>query len=249
MGIIATDADRDLIKAVQELSEYMNESPIVTAMNVGNSFYLVAEEWERTFPKGVTPTPEEIRAYYRGSLAYLWNLTFANYGIMHQMHWRHLATLHASRGSVLDVGAGIGSVLLECHDALERVHADVGGSLMAYARWRYIRAGLAVEQVALEGDYYLPEKPDPLVGRTFDLVVCTEVIEHVPEPERLCEYLARRVRPGGHLIATVSFEDDHGLFPCHLNTDKYTNEHFIEKVLPGLGFERSVTESCLYRKR
>jgi len=43
----------------------------------------------------------------------------------------------------------------------------------------------------------------PFVEACFDTVVSTEVLEHVPEPQRaLCE-MARVLRPGGHLVMSV----------------------------------------------
>ena len=245
MGIVARESDRDLLSAIDELALYLHEDPRVTACNVGNSFYLVAEEWEKKNPT----TPEEIHQFYREARSYLWNLTFANYGIPHQNAWRTIARTMAARGSVperlgvLDVGAGIGSVILAVADAeiLPRVpcvHADVDGVLFRYAAWRYRSRGRnaeAVEMVPLAADYL---RHDPLEKRRFHAIVCTEVLEHVPDPEALVAFLARHAAPGAELLATVSFDDDHGLFPCHLNTDKYTNTSFVNEVFPRYGFRQ-----------
>src|SRR5580765_1342611 len=109
MGIIATKESTSLITAIKELAEYMNEDPMATAVNVGNSFYLVAEEWERQNPK----TPEEIAQYYRDASAYLWHLVFSNYGIAGQIKIRKFAeTAFPADASVLDLGGGIGSTLI-----------------------------------------------------------------------------------------------------------------------------------------
>jgi len=237
MGIIATRDDGILLLAVRELAEYLKEDPIATAINVGNSFYLVAEEWEKILPT----TPEEITAFYRQCRAYLWNLVFSNYGIGHQaMLRRSVHCLVKPKDRVLDLGAGIGSTLL--HLASSRAcctHADVGGVLFDYARWRYERSGLLAGANAYQmvemGPSYLGRASDPLAYRLFDVVVCTEVVEHVPEPEKLVEYIAGHLRIGGKLVCSVSFDDDHGLFPCHLNTDKYDNEKFITEVFPRYG--------------
>jgi SAM-dependent methyltransferase len=40
------------------------------------------------------------------------------------------------------------------------------------------------------------------VDRTFDVVVCTEVIEHLDDPEAAMRRLAAAVTPGGHLVVT-----------------------------------------------
>jgi SAM-dependent methyltransferase len=240
MGIIATKRNVELCKAIAELADYLHEDPIATACNVGNSFYLVAEEWEKRNPK----TPEEIHAYYENSIAYLWNLVFANYGIPHQKLWRVNAAYRCPGKRVLDLGAGIGSTLLECRAATTLTHADVGAELMSYAGWRYDNDRLSVSTVPLPVDYL--KGNDPLAGQEYDLIICTEVIEHVPDPVALAVYLVGHLAPGGQLIASVSFEDDHGLFPCHLNTDRYKNEDFENRIFPDLGLIR--IEQELYEK-
>jgi SAM-dependent methyltransferase len=79
----------------------------------------------------------------------------------------------------------------------------------------------------------------------FDVVICTEVIEHVPEPEPFVWLLAKMVKPGGILVATTSFHDD-GTIPMHLNVDKYTDEGFAAEVFPRHGLVR--VEESVYRK-
>lgn len=45
---------------------------------------------------------------------------------------------------------------------------------------------------------------------TFDVVLCTEVLEHLPEPQRAIDEMFRVLRPGGLLLLTTRF-----LFPIH----------------------------------
>lgn len=45
---------------------------------------------------------------------------------------------------------------------------------------------------------------------TFDAILCTEVLEHLPEPQRAIDEMFRVLRPGGALILTTRF-----LFPIH----------------------------------
>jgi len=244
MGIIATRADQNLLEAVHELAEYLDEDTTATAINVGNSFYLVAEEWEKSRPT----TPDEICSFYRQCRAYLWNLVLSNYGIPHQVSLRRVVKHLARPGdNVLDLGGGIGSTLLGLKQGCSRcVHADVGGVLFDYARWRYGRAGLlsgdgAYQMVQLDA-HYSDSSADPLANRLFDVIVCTEVVEHVPDPEGLVRYIERHMSPGCHLVCTVSFDDDHGLFPCHLNTDRYTNDRFVNEVFPRHGIRQVATD-------
>lgn len=45
----------------------------------------------------------------------------------------------------------------------------------------------------------------PFPDETFDTVLCTEVLEHAPEPAALIAEIERVLKPGGTLIATVPF--------------------------------------------
>jgi SAM-dependent methyltransferase len=43
----------------------------------------------------------------------------------------------------------------------------------------------------------------PFRAETFDGVICTEVLEHVPDPIKALEAVREVLRPGGHLYVTV----------------------------------------------
>lgn len=45
---------------------------------------------------------------------------------------------------------------------------------------------------------------------SFDVVLCTEMLEHVPEPQRAIDEMRRVLKPGGLLLLTTRF-----LFPIH----------------------------------
>lgn len=49
-----------------------------------------------------------------------------------------------------------------------------------------------------------------IAGSTFDVVLCTEVLEHLPEPQRAIDEMFRVLKPGGMLLLTTRF-----LFPIH----------------------------------
>ncbi len=53
----------------------------------------------------------------------------------------------------------------------------------------------------------------PVVSESVDLVVCSNVLEHVPEPFALVEEMARVLRPGGHLW--LSFTNWYGPWGGH----------------------------------
>lgn len=52
-------------------------------------------------------------------------------------------------------------------------------------------------------DVYASGLALPFRAGAFDAVLCTEVLEHVPEPNQLLTEVARVLRPGGALVLTV----------------------------------------------
>ncbi len=47
--------------------------------------------------------------------------------------------------------------------------------------------------------------PGSIEDRKFDLIVCLDVLEHVPDPPALVQWLGARLNPGGRLIVSAPF--------------------------------------------
>ena len=96
------------------------------------------------------------------------------------------------RGDYLDVGAGNGELI----DRLTRVFhvapraCDYRGDLLAFE-------GLAADVANLNSE------PLPYPDSSFDLVTCTEVIEHLEDYRAALREMARVLRPGGVLVVTT----------------------------------------------
>jgi SAM-dependent methyltransferase len=54
----------------------------------------------------------------------------------------------------------------------------------------------------------------PVENASFDVVLCLQVLEHVPDPPAAVRELRRVVRPGGRVLAST-----HGVYPYHPNPD------------------------------
>lgn len=93
------------------------------------------------------------------------------------------------RGRVLDVGAGE-SPWRDLMKGVEYVGADVDS------------AGEFGMRLNL-GIHYYDGVRLPFSDASFDHVLCVEVLEHVPHPERFLADLLRVLRPGGSLLMTV----------------------------------------------
>ena len=75
----------------------------------------------------------------------------------------------------------------------------------------------------------------PLAGDTFDAVLCTQVLEHVPDPQQVLAELYRVLRPGGRLFLTVpqSWE----LHEAPYDYFRFTR-YGLELMFQQAGFER-----------
>ncbi len=74
----------------------------------------------------------------------------------------------------------------------------------------------------------------------FDAILCTEVLEHIPYPEKAIAEFARLLRPGGVLVLTVPAS-------CLRHFDPYYfysgfSDRWINKVLNDRGFDVRVVE-------
>jgi SAM-dependent methyltransferase len=92
-------------------------------------------------------------------------------------------------------------------------------------------AGWDVSQTDLVCD--ITAIPEP--NGAFDAVMCTEVLEHVPDPIAALRELTRLVRPGGHLILTAPFCSLTHQAPYHFATG--FSRYFYREHLSKLGFE------------
>lgn len=90
------------------------------------------------------------------------------------------------KGRLLDVGCGNKpyASILRCS---EHIGVDVATSPHDSARF----------------DFTYDGKGLPFGDEDFDSVLCTEVLEHCPEPRALMREIRRVLRPGGHALITV----------------------------------------------
>lgn len=114
-------------------------------------------------------------------------------------------------GLALDVGAGSGYYAAEAYLAMsERLCAiEFNPVHCAILAREMARFGARVR--CLQGSIL----DLPFASAEFDLVTCTQVLEHIEDEERAADELVRVIRPGGHLLITVPHppapwrEDDH----------------------------------------
>lgn len=74
----------------------------------------------------------------------------------------------------------------------------------------------------------------PVEDASFQNILCTEVLEHVPHPERVLRECARILQPGGRLIITVPFASVTHFAPLHFATG--FSVYWFQTVLREQGF-------------
>lgn len=77
------------------------------------------------------------------------------------------------------------------------------------------------------------EIPQP--DRSFEAIMCVEVLEHLPDPVAAIREFSRILRKDGHLILTVPFCSLTHFSPYHFSTG--FNRYYYEHHLPAHGFE------------
>lgn len=130
-------------------------------------------------------------------------------------------------GRLLDAGAGTQPYRRHC-DHLKYVSQDFGAydglgdqKGMQMGEFDYGRLDLVCDILAI------PEPDD-----SFDAILCSEVLEHIPDPSDALGEFARLLRPGGKLILTAPFCSATHFAPFHYCTgfSRYYYEHHLARL-------------------
>jgi len=192
------DIGREL---AMELSEFLGlaEDDVQQRLESGTANF--TEEWHSRIPDA--SDEGAVTRFYNDSTTEVFDL--ANWHATDSIHARavicsDIASERTGR-RYLDYGSGIGSdALVFAAAGFEITLADVADPLLAFAKWRCERRGVAVRTIDLKG------QPPP--RQAFDVVVCFDVLEHVHRPLRTLDAISRSLSPGGLLFVHAPFGED-----------------------------------------
>ena len=91
---------------------------------------------------------------------------------------------------------------------------------LQYESWDTSRIDLVSDITAI---------PEP--NASFDAILCSEVLEHVPEPTHALDEFTRLLKPGGILILTAPFGSNVHMAPYHYCSgfSKYWYQHHLQQ--------------------
>ncbi len=91
-------------------------------------------------------------------------------------------------GTLLDVGSGTMPFRSQVGDLVEKYHS------------------LDIERRVPDVDFVADiTQMEPVGSGTYDLVLCSQVLEHIAQPDKAIREVMRVLRPGGRLVLTVPF--------------------------------------------
>ncbi len=108
----------------------------------------------------------------------------------------HVIHLVGEHSRVVDIGCGVGELLVALR--LRCLGISVAGLDFSAKAIEGARRNLPGGEFVLHEIANLPYPTD-----TFDLVLCTDTLEHMERPREVVEELARICGPGGHVVIVV----------------------------------------------
>jgi len=150
---------------------------------------------------------------------------------------------------VLDYGCGVSDVgiLLGSLGAKVTI-ADLADKKFSFAEWRFKRRGISVDTVSIKDSSVYPN----LGEDKYDLILVTEVFEHVRDPLTLLRRLTTALHRGGFLLDSMAGEFERETGGDHLeeafeigNSNEYKHyytDHYNHLVLDG-------KFKCLFQKK
>jgi len=103
--------------------------------------------------------------------------------------------------AVLELGCESGHLLVECPPARRLVGADISRQALADARSLFSARGRTGEFLQVDALQPLPFQPGE-----FDVIICSEMLEHVSDPRRAMTNLRAICSPKTRVVLTVPIE-------------------------------------------
>lgn len=191
---------------------------------------------------------ELVKGYYYKEERYDWTrdpkgLELAYHRYRKWETWRQVARMLQPGTVALDVGCGTGLITHEFRRRFQRVVA------LDLNRWALSRMDGRPFIVKVQGD----GESLPIQDESVDLVVVTEMIEHLEAPERTASEIFRVCKKGARVVGSVPSTSNVWKWRQYLSLTCGGGEPFhrnftkreITELWKGGGFKVTVTRGCL----
>ena len=141
--------------------------------------------------------PNELEKF--SQLAHRWWDTAREFKPLHEINplrleWIDRLAGGVARKTVLDIGCG-GGILAEslAGRGATVTGIDLSEKALGVARLHLLESGKKVDYRKISAEELAVERPGE-----FDIVICMEMLEHVPDPASIVTACATLLKPGGH---------------------------------------------------
>jgi SAM-dependent methyltransferase len=195
---------------VREAAEYLGLTEAEAWERLRGAGDRFRDEWMQTI--GDTKDADQIREFYNRGDTELFELI--EWHATDPIHYRTLIVRDLAitgRGrTYLDYGSGIGSDAVAFAEAgFDVTVADISDILLGFAEFRCRKRGATVRKIDL--------KKEGLPENRFDVAVCFDVLEHVPDPLPVVRNIRRAMHEGGIIAIHAPFgeDDEHPMHIVH----------------------------------
>lgn len=177
---------------------------------------MVADDWNQLNPQ----TPEEIESFYYKNKTYVFDLIGWHLWGPKKAQDKEFMNRIKKPGKVLDYGCGAGFISLN----LARKGHDV--TLMDFDNPPFKFAKFVAEKLELKCEFITVNEMEEnieLQTGTFDYILCLDVLEHAPNPLKICQNINTLLHKNGKVLMTAPFgkTEDH---PMHLELNDEAKE-------------------------
>lgn len=226
---------------VQEIVEFLGvpEEEVLHRLNNPG----VMEEWNAWVTDD--EDREQITRFYRENTAYIYDLMKWHYSSAdpsgvpdNSLNLRetkdtllgHCYLRREQIQTAIDYGCGVAAYALDIAPlGFELTLAEVPGKVFDFARWRTRCHGYQFKEVEILDDAPLKE--------SYDLIICHDVFEHLPDPVKVARHLFQHLNPGGQLHGRPIWGGPSEAVSCpHLRHNQVLDGGRWEQVMAEIGF-------------
>ena len=206
-------------KIVKLLSQLTNKSPISVRsrlqMERDNPGINVSEAMQHY---GIEPHiwTDKLMEFYSQTDAFLYELIVWNFNKCKRRMRRRIGKyIDKNLGQQLDIltigdGLGVDSIYL----------TRAGHHVTYYETSAYALAFAKMLFADYAKDIKVLEEPNQIVKNSYDVVICLDVLEHVPDPNEFVKTITSCLKPNGHFIVHAPFYHIHPSTPTHLKSNR-----------------------------